>query len=51
MAITLDMGTLMFLPINKQMKKKFEVVYGDYGLQISASGIKIKKTGTGWTSL
>lgn len=30
---------------------KFEVVYGDYGLQISASGIKIKKPGTGWTSL
>ena len=32
-------------------EEKFEVVYGDYGLQISASGIKIKKTGTGWTSL
>lgn len=31
--------------------KKFEVVYGDYGLQISASGIKIKKQGTDWTSL
>ena len=32
-------------------EEKFEVVYGDYGLQISASGIKIKKPGTGWTSL
>ena len=32
-------------------EEKFEVVYGDYGLQISASGIKIKKTGTDWTSL
>ena len=32
-------------------EEKFEVVYGDYGLQISASGIKVKKPDTGWTSL
>ena len=39
-------------PIYQQAnEKKFEVVYGSYGLQISASGIKIKKPDTDWTSL
>jgi hypothetical protein len=40
------------IPVYQQADKdKFEVVYGDYGLQISASGIKVKKPETGWTSL
>lgn len=39
-------------PVYQQAsKEKFEVMYGGYGLQISPSGIKIKKPNTDWTSL